>query len=327
MESIESNSNPEINLESPINKNEADTSKISESKILDSEKPIDESKDPIEEPVLGKYELDLLNNMDSILSKEHLKDDFPDRDVHKKNMDIQLELAKVKEGISDGSKLPKSMQDALKKMQKSSYKEPKAIKVAVVKPQKINAKREQVIAELILTAQSLKMDPAIYNVAFFNSKSDEELMQWRLDIYKTIDKKMQINVTDSVFLGEMIVTIAKIAERIAPRYLKGYSSELAKQQVAIGDCISQMGLSGNYSILQKMNDPFTKLCIILGGGAIQCVDKNMTKGRNEIKESIEKKADEHYCGCEKKLGYITAAIITTAGCLTICFFAIIIRVW
>ena len=126
-----------------------------------------------------------------------------------------------------------------------------------------------------------------YNVEYFNSMSDSEMMQFKIDIHKKVNEKMQIRSKDPIFVSKMIIETSKIAEKLVPRYLKGYSSEIETSQKDIEECLDQMISNGDLDHLKKFMTPQNRLLYILAGRAILCASHNMQQAKQEVKQTIQ----------------------------------------
>jgi len=240
----------------------------------------------------------LLSHMDDILDKhnappmeihqeiEPLPDDkLPDLKI----IDPELEVIQALNGDQSKERfdrLPSEMKEIIKQA-KVDQSKVKYTPFKESKPAKISATREQKITELLSMVKLFGMAEDKYNVTYFNSMSDEEMMQFKIDLEKTYQCKMEMKSNDPMFISQMIIQISKLAEKIAPRYLMGYSSELESAQKDIEKCLIQMDASGDIEKYKKYMSPTHRLFYILGGRAILTASQNMTQGKKEVIQKIE----------------------------------------
>lgn len=268
----------EINSESDYTVESNDESYTDEEDVNESENETEEAK-----PQPKKKPEDLLiDNMDEILKKENLKDEIPQDGIIKEK--------KTEEKVEENPIIPEKEIVDLKEIAKKiklpklpAYKPPPE-----PKEKKITVKREKEITELLLLTQQLSMDESIYNVEYFNAMSDEELMQFRLDLFKTVDKKMEVLTKDSRFVTGMILRMASMGEKIMPKYLSGYSESLKGSEKDIERCIDEMIKRGDLESIMKskLMDPKYQLMMILGGNLVTQISQNLRQAKTELKNDI-----------------------------------------
>lgn len=220
----------------------------------------------------------LIDNMDVILSKDRLKEAIPENGIVED---------KPKEEIVPQEKM-KGIIEKLKHRKVPQIRAPPPPRIVQEKEKKITLKRENEINELLMITQQLKMDSDTYNVKFFNAMSDEELMQFKMDLFKTVDQKMEVLSKDGRFISQMIIRFSQLGEKILPKYLTGYSAALKENEPDIERCLNEMIKRGEIdSILNsKLMEPKYQLMMILGGTLVKQVTDNISKAKTEVKKDI-----------------------------------------
>lgn len=257
----------------------------------DNELEEPEEDDEPEEEEINEVEDVMLDNIDNILSKKHINDPLPEEGFYNEE---QMERQKEFQNECE-------LEAIMSKMRKPArpYKPPKPPKERKLKS---NKDREKEIHELIALTSQLGMDKEKYNVAYFNSMSDAEMIQFKLDLFNTVDNKMAVLSKDSHFVTNVILRMADVTEKVLPKYFKGYKHSLEGAEQDINRCLDDMIAKGELENIMKSKfmSPKYQLMMILGGTMISQVSKNMNEAKNELKGEIKSMSEPFIDDIKKK---------------------------
>lgn len=260
-----------------------ETEEIEENSIDESDVEEEENEKQDDTKNEKKEIKQLLDNMDDILAVENLDkpigittneedENEPEDEPEQQEPPKQINMNDIYDKIRS--------QIQLKPVKVPVFKEPKK--------QKLNVNRAQMISELLLFVNELKMDTDRYNAKFFDSLSDAELMDFKLSLIKTVDKKMTTVLSkDPKFISKMIIKMCGVPEAIMPKYLKGYAGHVESQKQELEECIQRMIEEGKLEKIKALMKSEYQLALILGGSALMTITDNVKNTTQNINRKVE----------------------------------------